>query len=101
MAKIQYRELQRKTYQALGKELWQTMASAKNVEDLARFIEGALLPSEKVMLARRIRIAKKLLDETPPTTIQSELHVGQSTIETVKQWLFTAEESAKRMLKKS
>ncbi|MBU2213895.1 hypothetical protein KJ996_04650 [Patescibacteria group bacterium] len=81
MGKIDYRRLSKKSYVFLGREFRKTCTSATSVAQLTRFIDGLLLPSERVMFARRIQAARKLLKEDPQTKIMSELNIGQATVD--------------------
>ena len=100
MGKIDYRRLSRKAYSLLGQDFWKTCTSAPSVEQLTQFIDGLLLPSEHVMVARRIKAAKMLLKKESQTTIMRELNIGQATVDKVEQWLAKADESSKKMLGK-
>ncbi|MBU2259294.1 hypothetical protein KKC44_01690 [Patescibacteria group bacterium] len=100
MGKIDYRRLSRNTYTLLGREYWKTCKSASSVEQLTRFMNGLLLPSERVMMARRIQAAKRLLNKEPQTKIMRELNIGQATIDKIEQWLATADKGSKKMLDK-
>jgi uncharacterized protein YerC len=100
MGKIDYRSLKRQKYEQIGQQFWGTMSSAKNVKELAKFMDGLLSPSEKIMVSRRIQVAKKLIKGKSKFSIQEELQVGQSTVESVKRWLEKAGPETRRMLSK-
>ncbi|MBT3293430.1 hypothetical protein HN512_00130 [Candidatus Peregrinibacteria bacterium] len=100
MGKIDYRSLKRQKYEQIGQLLWGTMSSAKNVRELSKFMEGLLSPSEKIMVSRRIQVAKKLIKGKSKFSIQEELQVGQSTVESVKRWLEKAGPETRRILSK-
>ncbi|MCK5020599.1 MAG: hypothetical protein KAS32_26505, partial [Candidatus Peribacteraceae bacterium] len=95
-----YRQLKKSEIESLGKLFWNTCKSAKNVDELTRFIEGLLLPSEKIMVARRIKIAKEIIAKKPQTKIQVEMHVGQSTVDSVEEWLAKSGPEVERILSK-
>lgn len=63
------------------------LGSLNDKDQLLPFLEGLLTKSEMVMCARRVEIAKMLLQGSPFTTIQKKLKVGQKTIESVDHWL--------------
>lgn len=46
-----------------------------------------LTASERVMIVRRIQIAKRLIENYNFDVIRRELNVGQATIESVEKWL--------------
>jgi Trp operon repressor len=99
MGKIDHRHLSRQQYESLGREFWKTCQSAGSVKQLTTFIDHILTPSERVMLTRRIRIAKKLLQKKGQIQIQDEMGVGQSTVDTVERQLEKMGPEEKRMLK--
>ena len=98
MAKIDYRRLSNHTYKLLSKEFWKTCFAANSTEELARFFTYVLLPSEKVMVSRRMQAARKILKGEPHDKIIKDLHIGKSTIDRVEQWVIKADESTKKML---
>lgn len=85
MGKIDHRHLSKAQYESLGREFSETCHSASSVKNLTTFIDHLLTPSERVMLSRRIRIAKKILQKKGQLQIQDELGVGQSTVDTVER----------------
>ena len=99
MGKLDYRRLSRSAYQAMGREFWTTCGKAKNVQELTRLIDGVLLPSERVMITRRLRVAKRILKGDAQTKIMDDLNIGQATVDKVENWLFTADPSTRRILK--
>ncbi|MBU0458691.1 helix-turn-helix domain-containing protein [Patescibacteria group bacterium] len=100
MGKIDYRQLKKSSYELLGREFWTTCNSAKSTEQLTRFINGVLSPSETVMVARRIQAAKRLLNKEPQTKVMKDLNIGQSTVDKVEQWILRADKGTLDMLKK-
>lgn len=99
MGKIDYRKLKRAQIELLGREFWQTCTKAKDARELTRFLEGLLLPSEKVMMSRRIQVAKKILQGTSQLEVQRTLGVGQATVDKVEAWLRRAGPETKRLLR--
>ena len=87
MGKIDYRKLSRKEYETLGHEFWNTCSHAGSVKQLTKFIDSFLLPSERVMITRRIQAAKQFPQKKPQVEIQEELSIGQSTVDTVQRLL--------------
>lgn len=51
------------------------------------FLRDLLTPSERIMLGRRIAIARRILLGTPVRQISRELKVGHDTIYKVERWL--------------
>lgn len=66
---------------------WTSIAELKNRDEVKAFFKDLLSESEAIMLARRIKIAQRLLQGVEYEEIQKELHVGRSTIASVHQWL--------------
>lgn len=66
---------------------WTSIAELKSRDEVKAFFKDLLSESEAIMLARRIKIAERLLQGVDYEDIQSELHVGRSTIASVHQWL--------------
>ncbi|MBT5237441.1 hypothetical protein HOL63_03670 [Candidatus Peregrinibacteria bacterium] len=99
MGKINHRDLSRQEYESLGRELHKTFAKADSVVRLTKFIDLLLTPSERIMLSRRIRIAKKIVQKEGQIHIQEELGVGQSTVDTVERLLEKMGPKERRMLR--
>jgi uncharacterized protein YerC len=65
-----------------------TAASAVKGRDAVKlFLRDLLTPSERIMLGRRIIIARLLIMGEPYTEIAKRLGVGQATIGRVHRWL--------------
>ncbi|KKW32685.1 MAG: TrpR family protein YerC/YecD [Parcubacteria group bacterium GW2011_GWA1_53_13] len=65
-----------------------TAASAlRGRESVKLFLRDLLTPSERIMLGRRIIIARRLLAGEGPTSIAAEMKVGYDTIYRVERWL--------------
>lgn len=67
--------------------LWTSIAQLETREEVKQFFKDLLSESEAVMLARRIEIAKRLIDGYSYDKIAAELKVGTDTISRVQQWL--------------
>jgi uncharacterized protein YerC len=52
------------------------------------FLRDLLTESERIMLGRRIMIARKLIAGEPHRDIEAELGVGRDTIGRVQRWLW-------------
>lgn len=72
---------------ALRKIFQTTLRKLEKEKNLKEFFEVALMPSEIVMLARRIQIAKLLMEGFSIIAIKKKLRVGQRTVENVHRWL--------------
>jgi uncharacterized protein YerC len=87
MGKIKVRELSKKELDALVKELRGALKTLRNTKDLEDILLKLLTPSEVVMTARRIQIAKRLAQGKTFDEIRSELGVGFPTIHHVGLFL--------------
>jgi uncharacterized protein YerC len=67
--------------------LYTAASSVKGRDDVKQFLKVLLTPSERIMLGRRVWIARLLIQGTPYASIASTLHVGMGTIQRVKHWL--------------
>lgn len=69
--------------------LWTSIAQLENREETKIFFKDLLSESEALMLARRIEIAKRLIEGESYETIARELKVGMDTINRVQRWLIS------------
>lgn len=67
--------------------LYTAASAVKGREAVKLFLRDLLTPSERIMLGRRILIAKRLLSGEGPTKVSAELKVGLDTIYRVQRWL--------------
>jgi uncharacterized protein YerC len=67
--------------------LYTAASSLKGRSAMKLFLRDLLTPSERVMLGRRIVVARELLAGMSYIKIQKKLRVGQHTIERVHHWL--------------
>lgn len=77
-------ELEKKKY--LG-DFYKIAAALNGYDETKNFFKDLLTLSETVMIARRIQIAKMLLNDIGYDDIRKELGVGFSTINHVDRWL--------------
>lgn len=87
MGRFDYRKLEKAQRDALLKEIAVSIRKLENVDELQRFLEQLLTPSEATMLGRRWQIAKLLIQNKSYYDIRLKLGVGFSTIEGVDRWL--------------
>lgn len=66
---------------------WTSIAQLETKEEVKQFFKDLLSESEAIMLARRLEIAKRLLDGESFDKIVKDLHVGMETISKVQGWL--------------
>jgi len=67
--------------------LYSALDHAKKKNEVKSFVNDILTDTEKLMLGRRILIARRLLIGLPPRKIAAEMGVGLDTIYRVKKWL--------------
>ena len=91
--KIPYDERQK-----LLNELWSLVSLLKTREEIKNFFRDLLSETEEVMLARRIRIARLLLEGKSYENIRESMHTSYVTIAGVHRWLQRGSEGYKDML---
>jgi Trp operon repressor len=65
-----------------------TVASVIRGRDaMKRFLKDLLTPSERIMLGRRIMIARRLISGATQRDIAAEMGVGTDTVWRVEKWL--------------
>lgn len=86
--------MKRKSNQLSKQEFIQTLdmlytaaSAVKGREAVKLFLRDLLTPSERIMLGRRIWIARLLLAGETPAEIGRKLKVGPNTIWRVEKWL--------------
>ncbi len=67
--------------------LWTSIAQLETRDEVKQFFKDLLSESEAIMLARRIEIAKCLLEGESYDNIANKLGVGKDTIGRVQEWL--------------
>ena len=67
--------------------LYAALDLAKERNEIKSFINDILTEGEKIMVGRRILIAKRLLTREPRRKIVAEMGVGLDTVYRVKKWL--------------
>ena len=87
MSKVNPRSLDPKSKMKYLDLLWTSIAKLETREEAKHFFKDLLSESESIMLARRIEIAKRLLEGNSYDEIARELKVGMDTIGRVQRWL--------------
>lgn len=67
--------------------LYTAAAGVKGRDAMKLFLRDLLTTSERVMLGRRIIIARRFLANTPHREIERQLNVGRDTVRKVEKWL--------------
>lgn len=87
MARVQAYTLTQPQQRDLITELERLFASCRSGDELRQLLRNLLSRDEQVMLARRLRIARQLLDGRTHAQITADLGVGADTVDRVRQWL--------------
>ena len=87
MSKVNPRELDSNSKMEYLDLLWTSIVQLKTRDEVKQFFKDLLSESETIMLARRIEIAKRLLEGESYNNIAKELKVGKDTIGRVQGWL--------------
>ncbi len=87
MSKVNPRVLDSKSKMKYLDLLWTSIAQLETREEVKNFFKDLLSESEAIMLARRIEVAKRLLEGESYEKINADLRVGTDTIARVQQWL--------------
>ena len=83
----------------LLKDLWEAVAQLNNVTEVENFFTHLLSDSERIMLARRIRIARLLLEGKTYDDICALLHTSHTTVGKVHLWLQGRDKDKEKVLK--
>jgi len=98
MGKVQTKNIEKeKRYEIIG-DFYDIVTNLKTKKEVIGFFMGLLTSSEALMFARRIQIAKMLLDDSSYDEIRSELRVGGGTIASVSQWLYGDDDSFRKKI---
>lgn len=99
MGKIRAHEIDPKEKYKITGDFFEIILNLKLRKEVVNFFVGLLTPGEIVMLARRIQIARKLLEEKSYFEIKKELKVGSDTIFRTDKWLNSRGEEYKSWIK--
>ena len=80
--------------------LYTAIESLKSREEVKNFLRDLLTEGERIMVGRRIIIAKRLLNEESYEQIIREMRVGPDTIMRVHRWLEDDIEGYEKVVKK-
>jgi uncharacterized protein YerC len=86
--KVRSKELEDSERIEILDALYTAAASVKGRKAVKLFLRDLLTESERIMLGRRILIARKLIAGHDYDTIEEDLRVGRDTIWRVQRWLF-------------
>lgn len=72
--------------------LFDVISKLKTKQEIVDFFLGLFTQSESLMMARRIQIARMLLDDKSYEEIQKKLKVASQTIHATDKWLHKGDE---------
>jgi TrpR-related protein YerC/YecD len=87
MPRMQPKRVSFEERKALLDEFWTMIALLESRDEVANFFKDLLSETEALMLARRIQIAKHLLEGSGYDEICLKLHTSPSTVASVHRWL--------------
>jgi TrpR-related protein YerC/YecD len=96
-----YSKISNKEMEELLKEFCEVISVLKTPKEIMNFITDLLTREEIIMLAKRIKVAKLLLDGKNYREIESSLKVGHSTVARVSQWLAEGGEGFKMITERT
>ncbi len=85
-------------FQAID-SLFEVISKLKTKQEIVDFFLGLFTSSESLMMARRIQIARMLLDEKSYEEIMRKLRVSSQTINATDKWLHKGDEKYTTWLK--
>jgi len=85
--KVRARELTDKQRIEILDTLYTTAGAVRGRDAMKLFLRDLLTSSERIMLGRRIMIARRLIAGEPYDKIETDLKVGRDTIWRVQRWL--------------
>ena len=101
MPRVQPKTISKEDKRQLLNEFWDLVELARTRRDIENFFRDLLSETEAVMLARRVRIAKMLLDERTYDDIRKTMNTSYVTIASVHRWLQGRNEGYMAILSRS
>jgi uncharacterized protein YerC len=86
-------------YRVVG-EFFELIVALRTKKEVIDFLIGLFTPSETLMIARRVQIAKLLLEDDDYEVIRKKLKVSNQTISKVEHWLMSDEQKNKTIVAK-
>lgn len=100
MAKVKPQNIPKKEREQVIGEFVNVVSHLKSEQEVIDFFVGMMTASEALMFARRMQVARRLLEEYTYDDITREMHVGKSTIAEVDRWLFERDGAYRKILEK-
>jgi len=86
-------------YRVVG-EFLELIVNLRTKKEVIDFLIGLFTPSEMLMIARRVQIAKLLMEDDDYELIRKKLKVSNQTISKVEHWLMSDEQKNKTIVAK-
>lgn len=100
MSKVRFYSIDKnERYRVIG-EFFELIVNLRTKKEVIDFLIGLFTPSETLMIARRVQIAKMLLDDESYEIIRKNLKVSNQTISKVEHWLRSDEQKNKTIVSK-
>lgn len=100
MAKVKPKDVPKEERLEMIGEFFDVVVGLKTKKEVIDFFVGMMTPSEALMFARRMQIAKYLLKDCSYDYITDSLGVGKGTVSQVDKWLFERDGAYKNILEK-
>jgi len=100
MAKIKACEIDSRERSKIIYDFFEIVSNLKNKKEAVDFFLGLLTSSEALMMARRIQVAKEVIDGRSYDEIRAKLKVSFQTITKTDQWLNSGDEEYDAWIKR-
>lgn len=87
MAKVKSHRIDPKEKYRIINEFFEIISNLKSKKEIVDFFVGLLTPSEVVMMARRIQVAKMIVEGKGYDEIMRRLKVSCQTVTKIEHWL--------------
>ncbi len=98
MAKVKVSSIPKQERMELVGDLFDIVYGLKTKTDTIDFLIGLLTPSESLMLARRIQVAKQLIEGKTYDEIRKNMKVSYNTINGIEHWMNARDNAYRRVL---
>ena len=98
MSKVRVLSVDQNDRYVLVGEVLESIVQLRDKKDVIDFLIGLLTPSEMLMVARRVRIARRILEGKTYVEICEEMGVGKGTIANVEKWMKRGDEKRQKTI---
>lgn len=88
MSKVKPHEINKKEKQKIISEMFEVIECLKTKKEIIDFLLGLFTTSEALMMARRIQIAKMILNKESYLDIREKIGASSHTVQRVEQWMY-------------